>query len=224
MKRERDDAGSQCIALPTHLLPREILGVISAQVYEPWFMDLRAFLRWHQCCRANWRDYCEKDQAALHSVLTQKHVRQCIPSPTTRHIDAAWNCARLKRAVMQASLLSVIERELQTLPARMDIDDLGSGGFSCMGISKSVVLNKMVDFADYTNEHAVTVLTWCRLYIELRYGWCMQLVEYLPSGASAIERWPWKARKIAKTGLHLAFTDRVEIPKAPDMFQVMQYP
>lgn len=38
-------------------LPTELQQLIGAQVYEPWFTDLRAFLRWHQCSRAHWKSY-----------------------------------------------------------------------------------------------------------------------------------------------------------------------
>jgi hypothetical protein len=204
MKRKHTRTDSVPVLLP------ELMKLVAAQLDEPWFTDLRAFLRWHQCSRAHWAAYCARDQAALHYVLTQKRERQAEPCAETRHLAATLNYARLVRAVDQSTLLTAIESELQIIPKNVDrfvkdggSDDLiGSGSFLC---SESLDLNALINFCDYTNAHAVAVLEWCRQYVHARYGWHMRL-QKKSALATVVVRRPWKASKSRLPGLVLAFT------------------
>jgi hypothetical protein len=190
-------------SLATSVLPIEIYKTIGDNVYEPWFLDLRAFLRWHQCCRANWRTYCEMDQSALHYILTQKHEKQCKPSRDTMHVDATLNCGRLKRAIAQSTALIVIEEELKRAPQNSRI--LNSG--TCVFVSL-VDLNEAMNFNDYNDETALVILNWCDLYVSLRYHWHMQLLTARDTATK-----PWVVSQLSRKNWRLAFSYEYDLRK-----------
>ena len=186
-------------ALPV-LLP-ELLRLIGAQLDEPWFLDLRAFLRWHQCCRAHWAVYCAREQTALHYLLTQKRERQMLPSNgvNSRHLEAALNCGRLSRAVTQSALLVAIEAELQSIPQRVTHESRQ------LKFRATLSLNELINFRDYRNPAAITILEWVAQYVLVHYGWHLQLALAYQNKLTVMER-PWKARDRALPGIILVFS------------------
>lgn len=196
-------------------LPRELLQLIASQLDEPWFTDLRACLRWHQCCSKHWNAYCTRAQDQLHYLWTQKREYE-MAHGGHRHVDRALNFARLTEARTQAALLIAIEARIDEINTRLlrqtktalPRDDPFESRFYVP--DALVNLNELINFHGGTNPQAMRLLQRCRDWVYARYGWCLQLREkdsrqYLPL--------PWALRtdrsKILELGLSVKDDDPV---------------
>ncbi len=182
-------------------LGQDELDCITLQLCEPWFLDLRGFLRWHQTCRRLWKVYCDRDQQTLHYLLTQKRERQAMTGIGSRQWETRANYRLLGRAVLIAAVCHLIDQQLDRVFSTFLGGDKKRGPLgACVCTSgvefDSLVMDKLgIEFDGGTNAAALTLLQQCRCYVRMRYGWLLCLTEAKPGGVDL--SFPWKPEKTA---------------------------
>lgn len=207
MKRKHHDE----ISIPFLSLLPELRLYVNSLLYESWFTDLRAFLRWHQCCSEYWNAYKSQSQSIIHYALTVKLAYAKRSGPLARTLSTAQECALLSRAVTQSALLVVIEEQLEKIPSlvseRKESQLTGKMSNFYLDTGDSINLETMVSLQGGTNAEAFDILTWCRHYIHTRYGWFMNLI-YTNQTTHTPHNFPfpWQRSPHKKSKLRLAFS------------------
>lgn len=144
-------------------------------------------------------------------MLLQKSQHVSRLGREARFVACALNCARLRDAISQSALLTIVETQLELVPHKIcSPESKGDPYKPCLIIPPEVAdLNALVDFRDGTNTNALRLLTRCRLFVESRYGWILQL-SYDARGSQCAP-FPWKALTCVMRHMCLC----LEIPSEP---------